>query len=110
MTTTDRINTLMAAVSLPDNVFRRYAYAQNMAHKLTTNETLRTAMVLFLMANTDTERSTINHDFDITIQELSDIDRVEFKHAFTQSFKNLLPLSSDLLMRVNAFEQHKKAA
>jgi hypothetical protein len=59
MTTTERINTLMASISPPDNVFRRYTYAQNMAHKLTTNETLRTAMVLFLMANSEEERNTI---------------------------------------------------
>lgn len=110
MTTTDRINTLMASITPPDNVFRRYAYAQNMAHKLTTNDTLKTAMVLFLMANSDAERVAINHDFELTIQELSDAERSEFQQAFTQSFKNLLPLSHDLLRRVNAFEQHKIAA
>lgn len=110
MTTTDKINTLMASITPPKNVFRRYAHAQNTANKLTTNATLQAAMVLFLMATNDDERQMINRDFEQTIQELSTVEQIEFREAFTQSFKNLLPLSDDLLKRINAVEMHRKAA
>jgi hypothetical protein len=110
MTTTDKINAVMASITPPKNVFRRYAHAQSTARKLTTNDTLQAAMVLFLMATNDVERQMINCDFEQTIQELSDVEQIEFKEAFTQSFKNLLPLSDDLLNRINAMALHKKAA
>jgi deoxyadenosine/deoxycytidine kinase len=110
MTTTDKINALLASVTTPKNVFRRYAHAQNTATKLTTNKTLQAAMVLFLMASNEEERRIINRDFEQTIQELSETEKIEFKEAFTQSFKNLLPLSDDLLRRINAVQVHKKAA
>ncbi len=110
MTTTDKINALMATVKPPKNVFMRYAHAQNTACKLTTNNTLQAAMVLFLMATNEDERQMINRDFELTIQELSEVEQIEFKEAFTQSFKNLLPLSDDLLKRINAVPAHKKAA
>ena len=110
MTTTDKINTLLASITPPKNVFRRYAHAQNMANRLTTNKTLQAAMVLFLMASTDEERKLINNDFEQTIQELSETEHSAFTEAFTQSFKNLLPLSDDLLNRVNTLQMRKKAA
>jgi predicted nucleic acid-binding protein len=116
MTITDKINALMAEVSLPSNIFERYTNAENMANKLTTNKTLHKAMVLFFMATTDDERKAVNRDFELTIQKLPEVEQEKLKKAFRQSSNKLLPLADDLLKRIkaiesmNELEQHKKAA
>ena len=89
------------------NSFRKYTLVQDMATRLTPNKALQTVYILYLMANNDEERLKINADFWLSLEDLPLSEKEIMRKEFTQSFKNLLPLTQSLRQKVEDFVDKK---
>jgi hypothetical protein len=81
----------------------KYAYVNDLVCQLTNNKSLQTFYILYLMADTDLERSKLNASFREASLSLEGDDLNVLKKDFTDSFKNILPLVKDLNSRVSEF-------
>ncbi len=92
----------------------KYAQVNDLVCQLTSNKSLRTFYILFLMAETDEERSKLNKTFNEASLSLEGEELNILKRDFTDSFKKVLPLLKDLNNRVTTFgndvKLHKQAA
>jgi hypothetical protein len=96
-------NLLDESKGLLKNSFRKYATVQDMVSRLTQNKALQTVMILFLMAKNEQERTQINNDFWLSVEELSSEEQVSIRQEFTSSFKNMLPLANSLQQKVEDY-------
>ena len=81
----------------------KYAYVNDLVCQLTNNKSLQTFYILYLMADTDMERSKLNTSFREASLSLEGEDLNILKKDFTDSFKKILPLVKDLNTRVTEF-------
>lgn len=89
------------------NSFRKYVTVQEMVSKLTQNKALQTVMILFLMAKDEKERTQINNDFWLSVEELSSDEKASIRQEFTSSFKNMLPLAMSLQEKVEDYVENR---
>lgn len=88
---------------------RKYSAVHNMVFRLTEDPTLRTFFTLYLMAASVQERQAISQQFWQEAKTLSEVEYTELQAAFTQSFKQLLPLANQLHKKVIAATQRTNA-
>ena len=81
----------------------KYAHVNDLVCQLTSNKSLRTFYILFLMAETDEERSKLNKTFNEAALSLEGEELNILKRDFTDSFKKVLPLLKDLNNRITTF-------
>ena len=81
----------------------KYAHVNDLVCQLTSNKSLRTFYILFLMAETDEERSKLNKTFNEAALSLEGEELNILKRDFTDSFKKVLPLLKDLNNRITVF-------
>ena len=81
----------------------KYAHVNDLVCQLTSNKSLRTFYILFLMAETDEERSKLNKTFNEASLSLEGEELNILKRDFTDSFKKVLPLLKDLNNRITTF-------
>jgi hypothetical protein len=86
----------------------KYAYVNDLVCQLTNNKSLQTFYILYLMADTDTERLKLNESFREASLSLEGEDLEHLKKDFTNSFIKILPLIKDLNMRVTEFADSLK--
>ena len=65
----------------------KYAHVNDLVCQLTSNKSLRTFYILFLMAETDEERSKLNKTFNEASLSLEGEELNILKRDFTDSFK-----------------------
>lgn len=100
-------NLLDESKGLLKNSFRKYVTVQEMVARLTQNKALQTVMILFLMAKDEKERTQINNDFWLSVQELSSEEQASIRQEFTSSFKNMLPLAISLAQKVGDYVENR---
>jgi hypothetical protein len=81
----------------------KYARVNELVCQITSNKSLQTFFILYLMAEDETQKDKLNHDFKEAWQELPIDELVNFKMDFTESFKKLLPLAKELHKEVLAY-------
>jgi hypothetical protein len=88
----------------------KYQYVNELVHEMTNNKALQTFYPLYLMAETETERTLLSSEFKNAWQLLNGEELAIFKKEFTASFMQLLPIAQKLHKEVKAFPQELKQA
>jgi ABC-type sulfate transport system substrate-binding protein len=88
----------------------KYQYVNELVHEMTDNKALQTFYTLYLMADKEAERIQLNTEFKQAWQSLSAEELAVFKQAFTESFKQLLPIAQKLHQEVKTFPQELRRA
>jgi hypothetical protein len=89
---------------------KNYEIIQDVVTRLTTNRILRTFFTIYLMAESDEERSIISTRFRKDANKLDAQYRTELFNEFAISFRKLPELTSDLLQKVKNEDKQVKAA
>ena len=86
----------------------QYAQVNDLVCQVTTNKTLQTFFMLYLMTDDSEQKESILADFKTAWQQLPPSDLLAFKQDFTSSFKKILPfaktLHSDILTYKKEFQ------
>jgi 2-phosphoglycerate kinase len=85
-------------------------YVNELVHEMTSNKALQTFYTLYLMAEKEEEKQQLNQDFKQGWQSLSADELVNFKKEFTESFKQLLPITQRLHQEVKSFPHELRQA
>ena len=80
----------------------KYATVQDIVTRLTADRSLRTFFTLYLMAETEAEKTAISARFRKDANALDSQNRTALFAAFAASFKKLPDLAGDLLETVQA--------
>ena len=88
----------------------KYQYVNELVHEMTDNKALQTFYTLYLMADKEEERRQLNAELRQAWQSLSAEELTTFKQAFTESFKQLLPIAQKLHQEVKNLPQELKKA
>lgn len=86
----------------------KYAYVNDLVCQLTNNKSLQTFYILYLMADSDSDRLKLNESFREASLSLEGDDLEHLKKDFTNSFIKILPLIKDLNLRVTEFANSLK--
>lgn len=86
----------------------KYAYVNDLVCQLTNNKSLQTFYILYLMADSDSDRLKLNESFREASLSLEGEDLEHLKKDFTNSFIKILPLIKDLNLRVTEFASSLK--
>jgi hypothetical protein len=89
---------------------KNYEIIQDVVTRLTTNRILRTFFTIYLMAETDEEKSVISARFRNDANALDTQSRTILFSEFTNSFRKLPELLGDLLERVKDDSKQVQAA
>jgi hypothetical protein len=81
---------------------KKYALVQDIIYRLTEDKTFRTFFTLYLMAESDTERQTLNARFWKDAANLPEQEQQILRAELTCCFRQLPKLAATLLGRVQA--------
>lgn len=82
----------------------KYARVNELVCQITTNKSLQTFFILYLMAEDEAQKNKLNQDFKEAWQQLPLAELDNFKQDFTASLKKLLPLAKELLKEVSTYK------
>ena len=80
----------------------KYTQVQKIIQQLSDYPTLQTFYTLYLMAENDNERKTIEKRFWENVEKLSESEKREIKSEFTRSFLKLPLLAKNLSQKARS--------
>jgi hypothetical protein len=89
---------------------KNYEIIQDVVTRLTTNRILRTFFTVYLMAESEEEKSIISARFRKDASKLDVLNRTELFNEFAISFRKLPEFASDLLEKVKLEHKQVRAA